>query len=182
MNTTSGSNDCRYLLEACFYKCLVLCYSNVEQPSNRLQCTSENSVHDFFKFFYFLVQQFVGNVVICVCLYVPGRVSRITGLDPALPLFSGLPLAQRLDPGDADYVDVIHTDAGIFGTNATFIPCYTEPSVCCSNYWVHCYQQQDVRNEYTVFLVQMSLSIWQSDRKNHNDVLVDCRPRLPSSN
>ncbi|PZC70514.1 hypothetical protein B5X24_HaOG200604 [Helicoverpa armigera] len=44
-----------------------------------------------------------------------GRVSRITGLDPALPLFSGLPLAQRLDPGDADYVDVIHTDAGIFG-------------------------------------------------------------------
>ncbi|XP_063899068.1 uncharacterized protein LOC135119159 [Helicoverpa armigera] len=44
-----------------------------------------------------------------------GRVSRITGLDPALPLFSGLPLAQRLDPGDADFVDVIHTDAGIFG-------------------------------------------------------------------
>uniref|UniRef100_A0A2A4J568 Lipase domain-containing protein n=1 Tax=Heliothis virescens TaxID=7102 RepID=A0A2A4J568_HELVI len=44
-----------------------------------------------------------------------GRVSRITGLDPALPLFSGLPLAQRLDPSDAEFVDVIHTDAGIFG-------------------------------------------------------------------
>ncbi|KAF9411979.1 hypothetical protein HW555_009393, partial [Spodoptera exigua] len=44
-----------------------------------------------------------------------GRVARITGLDPALPLFAGLPAAQRLDPGDADFVDVIHTDAGIFG-------------------------------------------------------------------
>ncbi|XP_075989173.1 pancreatic lipase-related protein 2-like isoform X2 [Anticarsia gemmatalis] len=44
-----------------------------------------------------------------------GRVSRITGLDPALPLFSGLPLEQRLDRSDAQFVDVIHTDAGIFG-------------------------------------------------------------------
>ncbi|XP_028157081.1 pancreatic lipase-related protein 2-like [Ostrinia furnacalis] len=44
-----------------------------------------------------------------------GRVSRITGLDPALPLFDKLPLSQRLDPSDAKFVDVIHTDAGIFG-------------------------------------------------------------------
>ncbi|XP_053623218.1 pancreatic lipase-related protein 2-like isoform X3 [Plodia interpunctella] len=46
-----------------------------------------------------------------------GRVSRITGLDPAFPLFDKLPLDQRLDPSDADLVDVIHTDAGIFGFN-----------------------------------------------------------------
>lgn len=44
-----------------------------------------------------------------------GRVARLTGLDPALPLFSGLPLEQRLDTSDALFVDVIHTDAGIFG-------------------------------------------------------------------
>ncbi|XP_046975328.1 pancreatic lipase-related protein 3-like [Vanessa cardui] len=46
-----------------------------------------------------------------------GKVSRITGLDPALPLFDKLPLQQRLDPSDAEFVDVIHTDAGIFGFN-----------------------------------------------------------------
>ncbi|RVE42421.1 hypothetical protein evm_012936 [Chilo suppressalis] len=46
-----------------------------------------------------------------------GRVSRITGLDPAFPLFDKLPLSQRLDPSDAEFVDVIHTDAGIFGYN-----------------------------------------------------------------
>ncbi|KAM3958664.1 pancreatic lipase-related protein 2 [Aphomia sociella] len=44
-----------------------------------------------------------------------GRVSRITGLDPALPLFDKLPLQQKLDASDAEFVDVIHTDAGIFG-------------------------------------------------------------------
>ncbi|CAK1555946.1 unnamed protein product [Leptosia nina] len=46
-----------------------------------------------------------------------GRVSRITGLDPALPLFENVPLAQRLDPTDAEFVDIIHSDAGIFGYN-----------------------------------------------------------------
>ncbi|XP_037875831.1 pancreatic lipase-related protein 2 isoform X2 [Bombyx mori] len=47
-----------------------------------------------------------------------GRVARITGLDPALPLFEGLPIDQRLDASDAEFVDVIHTDAGIFGYKA----------------------------------------------------------------
>ncbi|CAG4936347.1 unnamed protein product [Parnassius apollo] len=48
-----------------------------------------------------------------------GRVARITGLDPALPLFSKVPLEQRLDASDAEFVDVIHTDAGIFGFPGT---------------------------------------------------------------
>ncbi|CAG9789878.1 unnamed protein product [Diatraea saccharalis] len=52
------------------------------------------------------------------------RVSRITGLDPAFPLFDKLPLIQRLDPTDADFVDVIHTDAGIFGNFPKLLASY----------------------------------------------------------
>ena len=39
------------------------------------------------------------------------RLYRITGLDPAGPLFEDEPADLRLDPSDACYVDVIHTDA-----------------------------------------------------------------------
>ncbi|XP_018332492.1 hepatic triacylglycerol lipase [Agrilus planipennis] len=42
------------------------------------------------------------------------RISRITGLDPAFPLYSSKS-TNRLKRTDADYVDVIHTDAGILG-------------------------------------------------------------------
>ncbi|KAF2902054.1 hypothetical protein ILUMI_04153 [Ignelater luminosus] len=40
---------------------------------------------------------------------VPG-LGRITGLDPAEPYFQGMPPHIRLDPSDAQLVDVIHTD------------------------------------------------------------------------
>jgi len=41
---------------------------------------------------------------------IPG-LGRISGLDPAELLFQGMPGFVRLDPTDADFVDVIHTDA-----------------------------------------------------------------------
>lgn len=44
-----------------------------------------------------------------MCMYL------CIGLDPAKPLFTNLPLNLRLDSTDAEFVDVIHTDAGIFG-------------------------------------------------------------------
>ncbi|XP_069720830.1 lipase member H isoform X3 [Phaenicophaeus curvirostris] len=39
-----------------------------------------------------------------------GALGRITGLDPAGPLYRGKPPSERLDPTDAQFVDVIHSD------------------------------------------------------------------------
>ncbi|CAH1641919.1 unnamed protein product [Spodoptera littoralis] len=50
-----------------------------------------------------------------------GRVARITGLDPALPLFAGVHPDQRLDPSDADFVDSSAATGG--RTSSTRSPC-----------------------------------------------------------
>ncbi|XP_073929712.1 lipase member H isoform X5 [Castor canadensis] len=44
-----------------------------------------------------------------------GQLGRITGLDPAGPLFNGRPPQDRLDPSDAQFVDVIHSDIDALG-------------------------------------------------------------------
>ncbi|KAJ2938930.1 hypothetical protein O0L34_g17741 [Tuta absoluta] len=47
------------------------------------------------------------------------RVGRITGLDPAGPCYARLDKELRLKSTDADFVDVIHTDAGVLGLKDT---------------------------------------------------------------
>ncbi|KAJ8710492.1 hypothetical protein PYW08_009007 [Mythimna loreyi] len=43
------------------------------------------------------------------------KVGRISGLDPAGPCFGDVDKALRLFKGDAVFVDVIHSDAGVYG-------------------------------------------------------------------
>lgn len=42
------------------------------------------------------------------------NLGRITGLDPAEPYFQKMPKEVRLDPTDAEFVDVVHTDSASF--------------------------------------------------------------------
>lgn len=44
-----------------------------------------------------------------------GKIARVTGLDPAGPYFNEKPAEMRLDPTDAQFVDVIHTALGTYG-------------------------------------------------------------------
>jgi len=46
-----------------------------------------------------------------------GLINTIIGLDPAGPLFSASKTNDRLDPTDANYVQVIHTNDGLLGFN-----------------------------------------------------------------
>ncbi|XP_055710707.1 phospholipase A1 member A [Phlebotomus papatasi] len=45
----------------------------------------------------------------------PFRIPRITGLDPALPLYIGVSNDEKLDASDAVFVDVLHTNALVQG-------------------------------------------------------------------
>ncbi|KAF2365125.1 Lipase/vitellogenin, partial [Trinorchestia longiramus] len=41
-----------------------------------------------------------------------GLLARVTGLDPAAPLFEDQDAEQRVNPDSADFVDIIHTNSG----------------------------------------------------------------------
>jgi len=70
-----------------------------------------------------------------------GKLSRVTGLDPALPGFHMLSSEKtRLDPTDAVFVDIIHSCGGVLGFlqplgKADFYPnagTAVQPGCCCA--------------------------------------------------
>ncbi|XP_034171023.2 phospholipase A1 [Osmia lignaria lignaria] len=87
------------------------------------------------------------------------RMHRIIGLDPARPLMRP-GYVNRLDSGDADFVEVIHTNAGYYGesgrmghvdfcVNGGKVQPFCENKQnyqLCSHVWVVCYMAQSIDN------------------------------------
>ena len=51
-----------------------------------------------------------------------GKIARITGLDPARPVFDMVDMEYRMQPTDATFVDVIHTNSGGLFDAAVSLP------------------------------------------------------------
>ncbi|XP_045451137.1 pancreatic triacylglycerol lipase-like [Melitaea cinxia] len=79
--------------------------SDITDFMNQLMSATGAKVKDF----HFVGHSLGAHIVSYVSYHI-GRVSRITGLDPAQPCFRTTNLIERLDETDADFVDVIHTN------------------------------------------------------------------------
>ena len=85
------------------------------------------------------------------------KIKRITGLDPAGPLF-GHNASERLDKNDAEFVDIIHTDK-ILGLDlpighVDFYPNGGESQPSCSKHKkrnICIKNKKDINNEYYKF-------------------------------
>jgi len=51
-----------------------------------------------------------------------GKIARVTGLDPARPVFDMVGMEWRLQPTDAEFVDVIHTNSGLLWDGCVSMP------------------------------------------------------------
>lgn len=96
--------------------------------------------------------------------YLPFRLPRIIGMDPAKPLVRP-GKAHRLDSGDADFVQVLHTNAGYFGDNVReghvdfcanggkdqpFCE-YADKDKLCSHNWSICYVADSIDGKSDIF-------------------------------
>ncbi|XP_036600049.1 lipase member I-like [Trichosurus vulpecula] len=65
--------------------------------------------------FHFIGMSLGAHIAGYVGSHFKGLIGRITGLDPAGPGFNHVPIKMRLDYTDAQFVDVIHSDADGLG-------------------------------------------------------------------
>ncbi|KAB0794898.1 hypothetical protein PPYR_11737 [Photinus pyralis] len=81
----------------------------LSQLIDAIRCISTSNVH-------LLGFSLGSHVAAFASNYASKKVKRITGLDPALPGFATAANENKLDSSDADFVDVIHTNAFMQGT------------------------------------------------------------------
>lgn len=99
--------------------------------------------------------------------YLLFRMHKIIGLDPARPLVRP-GLVNRIDSGDADFVQVIHTNAGYYGEigrlghvdvciNGGKIQPFCENKTnkqLCSHVWAVCFMAQSINNPYEQLIAE----------------------------
>ena len=81
------------------------------QMAQMTEFLTETSNINGFANFHLMGHSLGGHIVGYAGERLPG-LGRITGMDPAEPYFENFDPAVRLDETDAEFVDVIHTDAG----------------------------------------------------------------------
>ncbi|XP_026484411.2 inactive pancreatic lipase-related protein 1-like [Vanessa tameamea] len=107
------------------------------------------------------------------------KIHRITGLDPARPLFEIPEISPdyRLDKSDADFVDILHTCGGIFGYkrsygHADFYPNSGQPmqpgcsgvrevAESCSHGRSHEYFEESIEYKYNTGFISFPCESWK---------------------
>ncbi|XP_075978903.1 pancreatic lipase-related protein 2-like [Anticarsia gemmatalis] len=109
---SAGSNTFKYWRAVASTRTVGKVIANLMQGLKKLAGLNYKNCH--------FIGHSLGAQIMAFASQELGTVARITGLDPARPCFKTTNLKDRLDPSDADFVEVIHTNAVGFG--------YSDPS------------------------------------------------------
>lgn len=106
-----------------------------------------------------------------------GRLNTVFALDPAFPLFSMDRPAERVAPGDAVYVEVMHTNAGLLGFDqpigaASFYPNLgrTQPG-CGADVSGNCAHSR--AHQFFAESINSGPGFWGRRCRNYNDILTN---------